>query len=267
MGDAAGRGLPHLEAPHRWDLTPAEARAVQVALRSRVVRRDDLPGGGDPIRHLRRVAGVDAGFPRAGRRGTQRLVRAAVAVLSFPDLEPLEEAVAEQPVEFPYISGLLSFRELPAVLAALGKLSTAPDLLLCDAHGVAHPRRFGLACHLGVLTGLASIGAAKSRLVGKHEEVPQEKGAWRPLVVRKADGEEVIGAVVRSRSGVRPVYVSIGHRVSLETAIRVVLRCSPRYRIAEPLRRADRLASRAEPGSANRSSGPRPERGATGAQK
>jgi len=230
-----------LEAPHRWDLTPKEARALQEELRSRVVPEDDLGP-------LRRVAGVDAGFPRRPGSGGERVARAAAAVFSFPELEPLEEAVAEVPLEFPYIPGLLSFRELPAVLAALTKLSTAPDLLLCDAHGQAHPRRFGLACHLGVVTDLPSIGAAKSRLVGEHEEVPWEKGAWRPLVVRDSDDPEVVGAVLRSRTGVRPVYVSVGHRVCLETAVELVLRCTSRYRIAEPLRRADRLASGAGPG-------------------
>ena len=234
----------HLEAPHRWDLTPKEAAALQRELRARVVTEDDF---GD----LRRVAGVDAAFPRKGDSG-ERVARAAAAVFSFPDLELLEEAVAEVALEFPYIPGLLSFRELPAVLSALAKLSTVPDLLLCDAHGRAHPRRFGLACHLGVVAGVPSIGAAKSRLVGEHGEVLPEKGEWTPLVLRDRSGEEeqegvgeeeVVGAVLRSRTGVRPVYVSIGHRVSLKTAVELVLRCTPRYRIAEPLRRADRLAS------------------------
>lgn len=230
-----------LEAPHRWDLTPKEAAALQRQLRARVVAEDAF---GD----LRRVAGVDAAFPRRQSAGDERVARAAAAVFSFPDLELLEEAVAEVPLELPYIPGLLSFRELPAVLAALAKLSTAPDLLLCDAHGRAHPRRFGLACHLGVVTGLPSIGAAKSRLVGEHGEVPREKGAWTPLRLRgdtgdSKRGEEVVGAVLRSRTAVRPVYVSVGHRVSLETAVDLVLRCTPRYRIAEPLRRADRLAA------------------------
>lgn len=233
-----------LEAPHRWDLSPQEARALQEELRERVVRRDEF--GGEGLEEaIHRVAGVDAGFPRG-----RRVIRAAVAVFSFPRLEPVEEAVAEVPVSFPYVPGLLSFRELPAVLAALARLAKPPDLLLCDGQGYAHPRRFGLACHLGVVTGLPSVGAAKSRLVGKHAEVPPEKGAWRPLRDPGRSGEEggreegeVLGAVLRTRTGVRPLYVSIGHRVSLEAAIDLVLRCTPRYRISEPLRRADRLAS------------------------
>jgi len=229
-----------LEAPHRWDLTPKQARALQEELRNRVVRRDDFGDGQGVDEAIHRVAGVDAGFPR-GRRVT----RAAVAVFSFPRLEPVDEAVAEMPLSFPYVPGLLSFRELPAVLEALARLAKPPDLLLCDAQGYAHPRRFGLACHLGVVTGLPSIGAAKSRLVGEHGEIPPEKGTWRPLrnPGRAEGGGEVLGAVLRTRTGVRPVYVSVGHRVSLETAIDLVLRCTPRYRISEPLRRADRLAS------------------------
>jgi deoxyribonuclease V len=137
------------------------------------------------------------------------------------------------------VPGLLSFRETPAVLEALGRLSERPDLLLCDGQGYAHPRRFGLACHLGVLTGLPSIGVAKSRLIGTHGALPKEKGAWVPLL----DGDEAVGAVLRTRDGVAPLYVSIGHRVSLPTAIRWVLACTTRYRLPETTRQAHRLAS------------------------
>jgi deoxyribonuclease V len=187
---------------------------------------------------VRRVAGVDASYEsRAGR------VRAAVAVLSLPGLELVERAVVRRAVRFPYVPGYLSFREAPAVLAALGKLRSAPDLLLCDGHGQAHPRRFGLSCHLGLLADLPSIGVAKSRLIGTHGDVPEHKGGWAPLV---HEGEQ-IGAVLRTRVGVRPVHVSIGHRVGLETAIRWVLACTPRYRLPEPLRQAHRLASGSGP--------------------
>jgi deoxyribonuclease V len=183
---------------------------------------------------VRQVGGVDVGFEDQGRT-----TRAAFVVLSFPGLQLQEQAVVRRPTRFPYVPGYLSFRELPAVLDALDRLSTRPDLLLCDAQGLAHPRRFGLACHLGVLTDLPSIGVAKSRLIGVHSEPAAEKGGWTPLL----DDEEIIGAVLRTRSHVRPVYVSIGHRISLETAIDYVLRCTTRYRLPETTRWAHRLAS------------------------
>ncbi len=205
-----------------------EARAIQQALRCRVVARDRLG-------RIERVAGVDASYDRA--TGT---TRAAVALLGFPGLEPAAQRVVRRKTRFPYVPGYLSFRETPALLAALAALQRTPDLVLCDGHGLAHPRRFGLACHLGVLLDLPSIGVAKSRLVGTHAPVPEARGQWRPL----RDGSETIGAVLRTRTGVRPVYVSVGHRVSLETAIDLVLRCAPRYRVPEPIRRADALAGR-----------------------
>jgi deoxyribonuclease V len=181
---------------------------------------------------VRLVAGVDVSF-KDGR------ARAAVAVLSFPALELVDQALASAPVSFPYVPGLLSFREVPPVLEALSRLRLHPDLLLCDGQGIAHPRRCGLASHLGLLSGIPSIGVAKSRLVGEHGPVSEEKGAWNPLV----DRGEPIGAVLRTRSGVAPLFVSIGHRVSLGTAIRYVLACSPRYRLPETTRWAHRLAS------------------------
>jgi deoxyribonuclease V len=195
---------------HRWPTTTAEARAIQEALRNRIVTRDRLPT-------LRYVAGIDAGFERNGT-----VTRAAVAVLDFSTL-----------------ALHLSFREAPAVLAALARLRTRPDLILCDGQGFAHPRRFGLACHLGLLADIPSIGVAKSRLIGEHAELPPEKGAWVPLT----DHGEHIGAVLRTRTGVRPVYVSVGHRVSLKTAINLVLRCTMKYRLPETTRFAHKLAS------------------------
>ena len=188
----------------------------------------------DRLGDVRRVAGIDVGFEQDGA-----ISRAAVAVLDFPELRLVESAVARLPTSFPYVPGLLSFRETPAVLEALGRLSERPDLLLCDGQGYAHPRRFGLACHLGVLTGLPSIGVAKSRLIGTHGALPEQKRAWVPLL----DGDETIGAVLRTRSAVAPLYVSIGHRVSLPTAIRWVLACTTRYRLPETTRHAHRLAS------------------------
>jgi deoxyribonuclease V len=220
---------PALKA-HRtqaWPTGIAEARAIQESLRDKVVARDRLGKIGT-------VAGIDVGFEK---RGT--VTRAAVVVLDFPGLAPVEQAVARRPTCFPYVPGYLSFREAPAVLAALKQLRTRPDLLLCDGQGLAHPRRFGLACHLGLLLDIPSIGVAKSRLIGTHGEVPEEKGGWVAL----EDKGEIIGAVLRTRAGVKPVYVSVGHRVSLATAIDYVMRCTTRYRLPETTRHAHRLAS------------------------
>lgn len=212
---------------HSWPVTAAEAIALQRKLRERVIVVDRLGA-------VRSVAGLDV-----GPEGDGRVMRAAVAVLSFPDLKTADQVVARRPASFPYIPGLLSFREIPALLDALARLGALPDLLLCDGQGLAHPRRFGLACHLGVLTGIPSIGVAKSLLVGEHGPLPQARGAWRPLVHKG----EVVGAALRTRAGVAPVYVSIGHKVSLATAIDYVLACAPKYRLPETTRAAHRLAS------------------------
>ena len=210
-----------------WPCDIAAARAIQEAQRSQVVCEDRL----GPV-HT--VAGIDVGFEAHGK-----ITRAAVALLAFPALEPVAQAISRSPTRFPYIPGYLSFRELPAVLEALDRLAVLPDLILCDAQGLAHPRRFGLACHLGVLTGIPCIGVAKSRLIGSHDALPPDKGAWVPL----RDQEETIGAVLRTRTRVKPVYVSIGHRTGLETAIDYTLRCTTRFRLPETTRCAHRLAS------------------------
>lgn len=212
---------------HSWELTPKQAITLQYTLRDGVIRQDRL----DPPR---RIGGVDVGFEASGR-----VTRAAVAVLAFPSLTIVEQAVARQPTRFPYIPGLLSFRELPSILQALRQLKQPPDLLLCDGQGLAHPRRFGLACHLGLLTDTPSIGVGKRRLVGTHDTVPDEKGAWVPLF----DRGETVGAVVRTRQGVKPIYVSIGHRISLPTAISYVLAATTRFKLPETTRAAHRLAS------------------------
>jgi deoxyribonuclease V len=212
---------------HSWQLTPAEAVALQNELRQRVECVDRLP----IIRH---VAGVDVGFEAEGH-----VTRAAVAVLAYPGLELVETSVGRCATTFPYVPGLLAFRELPAVLAALAKLNVTPDLILCDGHGIAHPRRFGSASHLGVLLDVPTVGAAKTRLIGHHADPAGVKGAWTPLM----DGAETIGAVVRTRAGVKPIYVSIGHRVSLDTSIRLTLACVSCYRLPETTRHAHRLAS------------------------
>ena len=212
---------------HAWDVTPAEARAIQERLRGAVVLTDDF----GTVRH---VAGTDVAFEDGGR-----ITRGAVAVLSFPGLELVEHAVARRPTTFPYVPGLLSFREIPAVLDALNCLDHLPGLLLCDGQGYAHPRRFGLACHLGVITGIPSVGVAKTRLIGEHAEVGPHKGDWQPL----QDEGETIGAVVRTRDRVSPLFVSVGHRINLSDAIRYTLACTTRFRLPETTRRAHRLAS------------------------
>ncbi|OGI53834.1 MAG: endonuclease V [Candidatus Muproteobacteria bacterium RIFCSPHIGHO2_02_FULL_60_13] len=210
-----------------WPTHIAEARAIQESLRGKIVARDRFA-------KIRTVAGIDVGFEK---RGT--ITRAAVVVLDFPGLTLREQAIARLPTRFPYVPGFLSFREAPAVLAAMKKLHTRPDLILCDGQGLAHPRRFGLACHLGLLLDISSIGVAKSRLTGTHGDVPEQKGGWVAL----EDKGEVVGAVLRTRTGVKPVYVSIGHRISLATAIDYVLRCTTCYRLPETTRHAHRLAS------------------------
>nr|WP_041355933.1 deoxyribonuclease V [Nitrosococcus halophilus] len=212
---------------HSWNVSPQEAVALQRRLAAQVITEDRLD-------QIHSVAGVDVGFEEQGK-----ITRAAVVVLRLADLSLVEQAVARQPTRFPYIPGLLSFRECPAVLAALEKLTVMPDLLLCDGQGVAHPRRFGIACHLGVLTDLPSIGVAKTRLVGQHGPVPDERGGWIPLV----DKGETVGAVLRTRTGVNPIFISVGHRISLVTALHYVMVCTTRYRLPETTRAADKLAS------------------------
>ncbi|MEQ8463663.1 deoxyribonuclease V [Coleofasciculus sp. E1-EBD-02] len=212
---------------HSWTLTVEEATAIQNQLSREIITSDQLG-------EVKYVAGVDVGF-----EDNYAISRAAVAVLSFPELQLIEQAIARRPTTFPYIPGFLSFREVPVVLDALSEIKITPDLILCDGQGIAHPRRFGLACHLGLLITVPTIGVAKSRLIGQHEELPPEKGNWQPLRHRG----EVIGAVVRSRTGVKPLYVSPGHLISLPTAIDYVLRCTPKYRLPETTRWADKLAS------------------------
>ncbi|NET33121.1 MAG: deoxyribonuclease V [Cyanothece sp. SIO1E1] len=212
---------------HDWPQTAEGAIALQKELQPTVITTDQL----GEVHH---VAGVDVGFEAAGT-----ITRAAVVVLRFPQLELVEQAIARRPTTFPYIPGLLSFREAPTVLAALEQLQITPDLLLCDGAGIAHPRRLGIASHLGLLLNAPTIGVAKSRLVGTHAEVPNQKGAWVAL----QDQAETIGAVLRTRVGTKPLYISSGHRISLNTAIDYVLRCTPKYRLPETTRLADKLAS------------------------
>lgn len=210
---------------HPWDLSPREAMALQRDLASRIERRDRL----DPIKL---VAGVDVSM-----RGDR--ARSAVVVMRLPELQVVEEVLAERPVTFPYVPGLLSFREAPVILDALARLENTPQVLMFDGQGIAHPRRLGIASHLGVVLDHPSIGCAKSRLTGTYTDPTPQRGSHTWL----RDGQEVIGAVLRTRDRVKPLFVSIGHRVSLETAIDLVLRCGGGYRLPEPTRRADRAAA------------------------
>ena len=216
-----------IQHSHPWNLSPKEAIALQRELREHLILADEFS-------EVRQVAGVDCGFEQGGA-----VTRAAVAVLEYPGLKPIGQSVARLPTRFPYVPGLLSFREIPAVLAALENLACLPDLLLVDGQGYAHPRRLGIASHLGVLTGLPCIGVAKTRLTGTYAEPPPHRGAWSPLM----DGLERIGAVLRTRNHVKPLFISPGHKISLESAVEWVLRCTTRYRLPETTRHAHRLAS------------------------
>lgn len=211
-----------------WDGDVARARQLQHELASRVRLHDDAPPP-------RVVAGVDVGFEDAGA-----ITRAAAVLLDAATMQPLAEVVARLPTRMPYIPGLLSFRELPAVLQALAQLPEVPALLFVDGHGVAHPRGLGIAAHLGVVTGLPTIGVAKKILVGSHDVVGPQRGDRAPLMHRG----NMIGTALRSKDGIQPLIVSPGHRVSHATAVERVLACGRGYKLPEPTRLADRLASR-----------------------
>ncbi|MBI4665586.1 MAG: endonuclease V [Nitrospinae bacterium] len=205
-------------------LDPKTAMELQQKLRARLV----IEPFGKPIRH---VAGVDVSV-----KGD--LARAAVVILSYPELALVETALAERPVEFPYIPGLLAFREIPVIMEAWRKLKTLPDAAIVDGQGYAHPRRFGLACHLGVVAGAVTIGCAKSRLVGEYEDPAPERGAISRLV---HEGE-VIGAVVRTRDNVKPVFISVGDKIDLDGAIKIILECARGRRLPEPVAMAHKAA-------------------------
>jgi deoxyribonuclease V len=207
---------------HPWQVTPAEAQAIQRSLADQVSRKNE-------VGLVRLVAGVDISSDRASRMAT-----GAAVVLAYPDMTVVERSVVEQEVDFPYIPGLLSFREAPLILAACEKLNHIPDLILVDGQGIAHPRRLGLASHVGLLLDLPAIGCAKSLLCGSHGLVGDEAGSLAEI---SHDGE-VIGAALRTKKGVRPLYVSVGHKVDLASAVSWVMRCCRGYRMPEPTRMA-----------------------------
>jgi deoxyribonuclease V len=216
-----------LQNSHPWDLSLKEAKKVQLELADKVICKNETG-------RINYVAGVDVGFNLK-----KKISRAAIAVLSYPMLQLVEYAQAERETVFPYISGFLSFREAPVIIDALNKLKKLPDIILCDGQGIAHPRRLGIASHLGILTGIPSIGVAKSRLIGDYAILAGEKGA---LVYLKHNNE-IIGAVVRTRTNIKPLFISIGHKVDLDTSLDIVWGCITKYRLPETTRWAHKLAS------------------------
>lgn len=217
---------------HDWDVSPEEAIAIQERLRPLVQQTN-----GVALDQIRTVAGIDASYQEVGQ--------AAIVVFSFPDLKIIDQATATRESFFPYVPGLLSFREGPVVLDAIAKLKQQPDLLIFDGQGYAHPRRFGLACHLGLYLDRPSIGCAKTRFIGTFEEPGPNKGDSAPLL----DAGETIGMVVRTKANTRPLFVSVGHKIDLPTAVEVVLRCVRDYRLPETTRAADHLAGMMTPSS------------------
>ncbi|QLY29816.1 endonuclease V [Nocardia huaxiensis] len=210
-----------------WPRTPEEAIALQDHLRSRVVAENPRPPA------FRTLAGLDSAYDDHGN------VVAAIVVLDAANLEPIESVTARGVTDFPYVPGLLAFRELPTTVQALEKLTVTPDLLICDSQGLAHPRRFGFACHLGLLTGVPTLGVAKN-VWGEYDEPGSERGAFSTVSL---DGEPV-GRALRTRAGVKPVYVSVGHNIDLDTACAQVLAATTEYRLPETTRQADRLCRR-----------------------
>lgn len=209
---------------HPWDMPPQDARRLQVKLSAHIIRKNRL-------KTVKTVAGIDVGM-----KGD--MACAAIVELDFPGLDVVAHATAKRRITFPYIPGLLSFREGPVILDALDRLGQKPDLLIFDGQGIAHPCRLGIASHIGLMVDLPSIGCAKSRLCGQYKEPDVERGSHVPLM----DHGETIGAIVRTRAGVKPVFVSIGHRVDLKTSIDYVLRCCRGYRLPETTRMAHGLA-------------------------
>ena len=213
--------------PHRWDLSPKDAKRIQLELAQNVICENE-------VGQINYVAGIDVGFDLK-----RNISKAAIAILSYPNLNFIESTKAELETVFPYIPGLLSFREVPVIIEALKKINQIPDAILCDGQGIAHPRRFGLACHIGVVTGIPTIGVAKSRLSGKYKSLGLEKGSTAPL----KDKDENIGSVIRSRKNVKPLFISIGHKLDLEKCLKIVWNCITKYRLPETTRWAHRLAS------------------------
>lgn len=214
---------------HEWNLQPEEAIALQRKLAAKVIRTDQLKG------EVRLVAGVDMAINEE-----TDMARAAVVLLTYPEMKVIERHIYEEPVRMPYIPGLLSFREIPCILGAFARLSQQPDLVMVDGQGIAHPRYLGIASHLGLWLDLPTIGCAKSILRGDYDEkaLSEEAGAWVPLIFSR----ETVGAALRTRTHVKPMIISLGHRISLATSLHYVLACCKGYRLPEPTRQADKLS-------------------------
>ena len=219
---------------HRWDVTPKEAVGIQERLREKVSNVDSCA-------EIRLIAGADVSYSR-----NENSVHAAVGVFSFPELRLIEQQTATVRTTFPYIPGLLTFREGPALIECFKKLRNIPDAIIFDGQGICPPRRMGIASHMGVLLDIPSIGCAKSHLYGEFRMPELDKGSY--TYIQDSDGA-IIGACLRTRTGVRPVFVSIGHKVSLKTSVDVIMRCATRYRMPEPSRFAHTLAEKAKTGA------------------
>ncbi|MBE0411980.1 MAG: endonuclease V [Anaerolineales bacterium] len=215
-----------LKHKHSWDVSPDVAIKIQEELRTHFSIQP-LPKG-----EILSVGGVDVAY-------FGDWLIAATVVMSFPSLEKIGQATASVPVTFPYIPGLLSFREGPSILVSMGKLESLPDVLLVDGHGMAHPRRFGIASHIGVLLDLPSVGCAKSLLIGEHEPLSETVGSSANI----RHGSEIVGLAFRTRTGVKPVYVSVGHKIDLPSATEIIMACSKGFRLPEPIRCAHNLAT------------------------
>lgn len=211
---------------HKWEMSADEAKILQRELAKQVILEDQFG-------QVTRVAGVDMAINEGNG-----MARAAVVLLSYPNLVVLEQHVYEEPIRMPYVPGLLSFRELPSLLGALNQLKQQPDLVMADGQGIAHPRRLGIAAHLGLWIDKPTIGCAKSLLTGKYQPVGEAIGDWSPLL----DNGETIGGVLRTREKVKPMFISQGHKISLENSIKFVLACNKGFRLPEPTRLADKLS-------------------------
>ncbi|SHO58977.1 deoxyribonuclease V [Vibrio quintilis] len=214
---------------HKWDLTESQALSLQTELASQVLKEDIFS-------QINTVAGVDVAYAKEGKQ-----LIAAVVVLEADTLNVLEKVVIQDQEQFPYIPGLFSFRELPPLIKSFAKLQHTPDLIVCDGQGYAHPRRFGLACHLGVLFDVPTIGCGKTKLIGSYQELDLTRGSKTPLI----EHDETIGAALRTQTGINPIYVSVGHRICLKTACEWILKLAPKYRLPETTRQADQLVNSA----------------------
>ena len=211
---------------HSWEVSPEEGIQIQLKLRNKMSRPHDFD-------KIERIAGADVGY-------LQDMAMGGVVIMEFPGLEVVEEAFSWSPIKFPYLPGLLAFREGPPLLGAFKKIKSKLDLILFDGQGIAHPRRMGIATHLGLWLDKATIGCAKSKLIGQYSSPQAKKGSFEFL----RDEEKVLGAVVRTKDKIKPVFVSPGHRINLDTSIKIVLECATSSRLPEPLRRAHLLVTR-----------------------